>query len=100
MFLGFGILLAFTPCIFPMIPILSSIIVSQGKNITTKYAFFLSLVYVLSMALAYTIAGVLAGLFGENLQAYMQLPWIIYAFSAIFVILSLSMFGLWDFYLL
>jgi len=96
MFLGFGILLAFTPCIFPMIPILSSIIVSQGKNITTKYAFFLSLVYVLSMALAYTIAGVLAGLFGENLQAYMQLPWIIYAFSAIFVILSLSMFGLYE----
>ena len=96
MFLGFGILLSFTPCIFPMIPILSSIIVSQGKNITTKYAFFLSLIYVLSMAFAYTIAGVLAGLFGENLQAYMQTPWIIYTFSAIFVILSLSMFGLYE----
>lgn len=96
MFLGFGVLLSFTPCIFPMIPILSSIIVSQGKNITTKYAFFLSLIYVLSMAFAYTIAGVLAGLFGENLQAYMQTPWIIYTFSAIFVILSLSMFGLYE----
>ena len=96
MFLGFGLLLAFTPCIFPMIPILSSIIVSQGKGITTKSAFMLSLVYVLSMAVAYTIAGVLAGLFGENLQASLQTPWVIYSFSAIFVLLSLSMFGLYE----
>ncbi len=96
MFFGFGILLSFTPCVFPMIPIVSSIIVSQGKDITTKKAFFLSLVYVLSMAFTYTIAGILAGLFGENLQAFMQVPWVIYSFSTIFVLLSLSMFGLYE----
>ncbi|MBN2894357.1 MAG: protein-disulfide reductase DsbD [Campylobacterales bacterium] len=91
-FLGFGLLLALTPCVFPMIPILSSVIVAQGKNITTKKAFLLSLVYVLAMAAAYTIAGVLAGLFGANLQAAFQTPWVIVLFSLIFVALSLSMF--------
>lgn len=96
-FLGFGILLSFTPCIFPMIPILSSIIVSQsGKNMTTKRAFILSLVYVLGMSLAYTIAGVLAGLFGANISAALQNPWIITLFSAVFVGLALSMFGFYE----
>ncbi len=96
-FLGFGILLSFTPCIFPMIPILSSIIVSQsGKNMTTKRAFMLSLVYVLSMSLAYTIAGVLAGLFGANISAALQNPWAIGIFSGVFVVLALSMFGFYE----
>ena len=96
-FLGFGILLSFTPCIFPMIPILSSIIVSQsGKQMSTKRAFILSLVYVLAMALAYTIAGVLAGLFGANISAALQNPWIIGIFSAVFVALSFSMFGFYE----
>ncbi|TKI70371.1 protein-disulfide reductase DsbD [Sulfurimonas crateris] len=95
-FLGFGLLLALTPCTFPMIPIISGIIISQGEGITTKKAFMLSLVYVLAMAVAYTIAGVLAGLFGSNLQAALQAPWAIYTFSAIFVALALSMFGFYE----
>ena len=95
-FFGFGLLLAFTPCIFPMIPILSGIIVGQGENITTRRAFTMSLVYVLAMAVAYTFAGVMAGLFGENLQAAFQNPWILGSFSFIFVLLALSMFGFYD----
>ena len=96
-FLGFGILLSFTPCIFPMIPILSSIIVSQsGKQMSTKRAFMLSLVYVLAMSVAYTIAGVLAGLFGANISAALQNPWIIGVFSAVFVGLAFSMFGFYE----
>lgn len=95
-FFGFGLLLAFTPCIFPMIPILSGIIVGQGDNITTRRAFTMSLVYVLAMALTYTFAGVMAGLFGENLQAAFQNPWILGTFSLVFVILALSMFGFYD----
>jgi thiol:disulfide interchange protein DsbD len=94
-FLGFGLLLAFTPCVFPMIPILSGIIVGQ-KNMTGRKAFILSLVYVLAMALTYTVAGVLAGLFGENLQAMFQNPWVLGTFSAIFVLLALSMFGFYE----
>lgn len=96
-FFGFGILLSLTPCVFPMIPILSSIIVSQSKvNMSAKRAFILSLVYVLAMAAAYTIAGVLAGLFGANIQAALQNPWIIGIFSAVFVALSFSMFGFYE----
>jgi len=78
-FLGFGLLLSLTPCVFPMIPIISGVIISQGEGLTTKKAFALSLVYVLSMAVAYTIAGVLAGLFGSNLQAALQTPWVVYS---------------------
>ncbi len=92
--LGLG--LAFTPCIFPMIPILSGIIAGQGDKITTRKAFTLSLVYVLAMALTYTIAGVMAGLFGGNLQASFQDPWILSAFALVFVLLALSMFGFYD----
>lgn len=95
-FFGLGLLLAFTPCVFPMIPILSSIIAGQGDNITSRRAFTLSLVYVLAMAVTYTIAGVLAGLFGANLQAAFQNPWILGSFSALFVLLSLSMFGFYE----
>ncbi|HIC12294.1 MAG TPA: protein-disulfide reductase DsbD [Sulfurimonas sp.] len=95
-FLGFGLLLAMTPCVFPMIPIISGVIVSQGKGLTTRKAFALSVVYVLAMAVAYTIAGVLAGLFGANLQAALQMPWVIYSFSLVFVVLAMSMFGLYE----
>lgn len=90
-----GLLLAFTPCVFPMVPILSGIIAGEGENLTTRRAFWLSLVYVLAMAVTYTVAGVLAGLFGQNLQAVFQNPWILSVFVAVFVFLALSMFGLY-----
>jgi thiol:disulfide interchange protein DsbD len=92
-FFGFGLLLSLTPCIFPMIPILSGIIVGHGNRINTTRAFLLSLSYVVASALTYTVFGILAALFGSNLQAAFQEPWIIGLFSAIFVALSLSMFG-------
>jgi len=95
-FFGFGLLLAFTPCVFPMIPILSSIIVGQGENITTRRAFIMSLVYVLAMALTYTVAGIAAGAFGQNLQAAFQNPWILGSFAGVFVALSFSMFGFYE----
>lgn len=95
-FFGVGILLAFTPCVFPMLPILSTLIVGQGATVTTRRAFSLSLAYVLAMAVTYTIAGILAGLFGANLQATFQNPWIIGSFSALFVVLALGMFGFYN----
>lgn len=95
-FFGAGLLLAFTPCVFPMIPILSGIIVGQGENISTRKAFYLSLVYVLAMAMTYTIVGILVGLSGENIQAWFQNPWIIGSFAIIFVALSFSMFGFYE----
>lgn len=95
-FLGFGLLMTFTPCVFPMIPILSGIIVGHGHKITTARALALSGSYVLAAALTYAVFGVLAGLFGGNLQASFQNPWVIVAFSALFVLLALSMFGFYD----
>lgn len=95
-FLGLGLLLAFTPCVFPMIPILSSIIVGQGKDVSTTRAFGLSLAYVLAMALTYTTAGVVVGLSGENVQIWFQNPWVISTFVGVLVLLSLSMFGLYE----
>ena len=77
-----GLGLAFTPCVFPMIPILSGIITGHGQSITTRKAFMLSLVYVLAMALTYTVAGVFAALAGENLQAMLQNPVAISIFAA------------------
>lgn len=96
LFFGFGLLLTFTPCVFPMIPILSSIIVGQGETLTTRKAFLLSLTYVLAMAATYTAAGVIAGKFGANLQAMFQDPRVLSIFSAVFVLLALSMFGFYD----
>ena len=98
---GAGLLLTFTPCVLPMVPILTSIIVGQGMEqgngaAATRRAFMLSLVYVLAMALTYTVAGVLAGLFGANLAAAFQDPWIVSAFALVFVLLSFSMFGFYD----
>jgi len=95
-FFGFGLLLTFTPCVLPMLPILSSIIVGQGESITTRRAFWLSLTYVLAMAATYTVAGVVAGLAGANLQAIFQDPWILGIFAGMFIALALSMFGLYD----
>ena len=95
-FFGLGVLLSLTPCIFPMIPILSSIIVSQGENITTRRSFFLSIVYVLAMAVAYTLAGIASAYSGDSIQAALQIPWVLVLFSLIFVALSLSMFGFYD----
>jgi len=95
-FFGIGLLLAFTPCVLPMMPILSSIIVGEGKEVTTRRAFSLSLTYVLAMALTYTVAGVLAGMFGQNLQIMFQNPWIIGSFSLLFVVLAMSMFGFYE----
>jgi len=79
-----------------MVPILSGIIAGQGDRLTTTRAFSLSLVYVLAMAVTYTVAGVLAGLFGKNLQAAFQNPWIISSFVAVFILLALSMFGFYE----
>jgi thiol:disulfide interchange protein DsbD len=79
-----------------MVPILSGIIAGQGPDVTTRKAFTLSMVYVLAMALTYTMAGVIAGLFGKNLQAVFQDPWIISGFAGLFVLLSLSMFGYYE----
>lgn len=95
-FFGLGLLLAFTPCVFPMIPILSGIIAGQGEHITTGKAFILSLTYVLAMALTYAVIGVIAGLFGANLQATLQNPWVLTVFAAVFVALAISMFGFYD----
>jgi len=98
-FFGFGLLLALTPCIFPMIPILSSIIVhhtKKGKVMSPSRGLFLSIVYVLSMSVAYTIAGVLAGLFGANIQAMLQDPIVISIFVLVFIALAFSMFGYYE----
>lgn len=94
-FFGFGLLLSLTPCVFPMIPILSGLIVGQ-KNPSTAKAFSLSMIYVLAMALTYTLVGVVAGLAGTNLQALFQTPWVIISFSVVFVLLALSMFGFYE----
>jgi thiol:disulfide interchange protein DsbD len=93
-----GIGLTFTPCVFPMIPILSSIIAGQGSTITTRKAFSLSLVYVLSMAATYAVAGAIVGYYGAefNIQIWFQDPVILSIFAAVFVLLSLSMFGFYE----
>ena len=95
-FFGFGLLLSFTPCVLPMIPILSGLIAGQGRKVTRLRGFTLSATYVLGMALAYAIAGVLAGLSGTLLSAALQNPWVLGAFAGVFVLLALSMFGFYD----
>ena len=93
-FFGMGLLLAFTPCTLPMIPIVSSLIV--GGQPTTRRALALSVAYVLPMALTYAALGVAAGIAGANLQAALQNPWLLGAFAAVFVVLALSMFGAFE----
>ena len=95
-FFGAGLLLALTPCVFPMIPILSGIIVGRGHKITHTHAFVLSLAYVLGMAITYAIAGVAAGYSGNLISSALQTPWVLGSFAALFVLLSLSMFGFYE----
>jgi thiol:disulfide interchange protein DsbD len=95
-FFGGGLLLAFTPCVLPMIPILSGIIVGEGRGVTRKRALLLSLAYVLGMAVTYTGIGIGAALSGSLLSAALQNPWVLGAFAAIFVLLALSMFGFYE----
>jgi thiol:disulfide interchange protein DsbD len=89
-----GLVLAFTPCVLPMVPILSGLIVGHGQAVKTGRAFLLSLTYVLGMALTYTITGIAFAAAGKQVQAVFQQPWIIVLFAALFVAMALSMFGL------
>lgn len=95
-FFGIGLLLAFTPCVFPMFPILSGIIANRGKHVTKGHGFILALAYVLGMAITYAIAGVAAGLSGAMLSAALQNAWVLGSFAVIFVLLSFSMFGFYE----
>ena len=95
-FLVFGLLLAFTPCVLPMIPILSGIIAGEGAALGKSRAAALSLAYVLGMALAYAAAGIAAAYSGSLLVAALQNAWVLGAFALIFVALALSMFGLYE----
>jgi thiol:disulfide interchange protein DsbD len=93
-FFGLGLLLAFTPCVLPMVPILSGIIAGQGASATPRRSFTLSLAYVLGMAFTNTLAGIGAAAAGQQLQAFFQQTWIIVVFALLFVVLAASMFGL------
>jgi len=95
-FFGFGLLLTFTPCVLPMIPILSGIIAGEGKRLTKARALALSIAYVLGMAVAYAAAGVAAAYSGTLLAAALQNPWVLGTFALVFVGLALAMFGLYD----
>lgn len=91
-----GLLLAFTPCVLPMIPILSGIIAGDGDNVSPLRGFTLALSYVLGMAIVYTAAGIAAAAVGVQLQAIFNAPWVLTVFAALFVFLALGMFGLYD----
>lgn len=95
-FYGLGLLLAFTPCVLPMVPILSGIITGEGESTSAGRGFFLALLYVLGMAVTYTIAGALFAQAGQQAATAFQQPWVIATFAGLFVILSLSMFGLFE----
>lgn len=95
-FFGFGLLLSLTPCVFPMIPILSGIIVNHGHAVSHLRSFVLSLAYVLGMAVTYAAVGVAAGLSGTLLSAALQNAWVLGGFALVFVVLSLSMFGFYE----
>lgn len=91
-----GLLLSFTPCVFPMYPILTGIIVGQGKELTTKKAFTLSFFYVQGMAITYTILGIVVALAGAQFQAAFQHPYVLIGLSVLFIFLALSMFGVFN----
>ncbi|MBA3756467.1 MAG: protein-disulfide reductase DsbD, partial [Nitrosomonas sp.] len=95
-FFGIGLLLAFTPCVFPMFPILSGIIANRGKHVTKGHGFILALAYVFGMAITYALAGVTAGLSGAMLSAALQNAWVLGSFAVVFVLLSFSMFGFYE----
>jgi thiol:disulfide interchange protein DsbD len=96
-FVVFGLLLSFTPCVLPMLPILSSIIVGQSQPVSRSRGFTLALAYSLGMALIYTGMGMLAGWLGQGLAGALQNPWVLGAFALLLAGLSLSMFGVWEF---
>jgi len=93
---GIGVLLTFTPCVLPLIPILASVIGGQGENVTRARGGLLATIYVLGTAVTYAVIGYVAGATGEQLQAYFQNAWAIGVLVTIFVIMSLSMFGLFE----
>lgn len=95
-FFGFGLLLSLTPCVFPMIPILSGIIVGQGQQTSKMHSFNLSVAYTLGMAVSYTLAGIAAGLSGHLISAALQNPWVLGSSAFVFVLLALSMFGFYE----
>jgi thiol:disulfide interchange protein DsbD len=95
-FFGFGLLLSFTPCMLPMVPILSGIVAGRGLRLTQAHGFLLSAAYVLGMAITYALAGVAAGLSGALLSAALQNPWVVGGFAAVFVALALAMFGFYE----
>ncbi|WP_156972457.1 protein-disulfide reductase DsbD [Nitrosospira sp. NpAV] len=95
-FFGIGLLLSFTPCVFPMFPILSGIIAKRGEHITKTRGFILSLAYVMGMAITYAAAGVAAGLSGAMLSAALQNAWVLGTFALVFVTLAFSMFGFYE----
>lgn len=95
-FFGLGVLLALTPCVLPMVPILSGIVVGHGQHVGKGRALLLSLTYVLAMAVVYAAAGVAAGLSGTMLAAALQNPWVLGGFALVFVALALSMFGFYE----
>lgn len=95
-FFGFGLLLSFTPCVLPMVPILSGVIIGTGQPVTKARGFLLAAAYVLGMAITYAVAGIAAGLSGAMLSGVLQNPWVLGAFAAVFVALALSMFGFYE----
>jgi len=95
-FVLLGLGLAFTPCVLPMVPILSSIIVGEGNNVKRARGFLLSIAYSLGMAIVYTALGVAAGLVGEGLSAALQNPWVLSAFALLIAAMALSMFDVYQ----
>jgi thiol:disulfide interchange protein DsbD len=95
-FFGAGLLLAFTPCVLPMVPILSGIIAGEGDNVSSARGFGLALSYVMGMALVYTAAGIAAAAVGVQMQAIFNAPWVLTLFAGLFVVLALGMFGLFE----
>jgi len=95
-FFGFGLLLSFTPCVLPMVPVLSGIIAGRAGRMTKTHGFLLAAAYVLGMAMTYALAGVAAGLSGAMLSAALQSPWVLGSFAAVFVALALAMFGFYE----
>ena len=95
-FFGMGLLLAFTPCVLPMVPILSMVITMAKQDSSPHKAFTLSLAYVLSMAITFSIAGIAVALYGQNIQAWFQRPAVLVPFAVVFVLLALAMFGAYE----
>ncbi|KAB2672526.1 protein-disulfide reductase DsbD [Ochrobactrum sp. LMG 5442] len=95
-FLAFGVLLAFTPCVFPIYPILAGTLAREGEKLTAKSGFVLSATYVVSLALGFAVVGAIAGWSGQNLQMVLQSKWTALVLAGLFVLLALSMFGLFQ----